>query len=102
MRLNKELAQKIIGDVDSENGFLLDDGKIFSNLGDLKEGMKEMSDEIFFHHTGEGRNDFSNWIYECIGDARLADGIINLDKGSVLKKIRSRISYIEVYLEKTL
>ena len=102
MRLNEELAQKILGDVDCGNGFLLDDGKIFCNLVDLEEGMKEMSDEVFFHHTGEGRNDFSNWIYECIGDVRLADGIIDLDKYSVLKKIGSRITYIGRYLEKTL
>lgn len=102
MRLNKELAEKILGDVGEGRRFFCSDGKVFSNLEDLKEDIKKMSDEVFLHHTGEGRNDFSNWICECVGDARLADGLIGLDKDATLKKIKSRIRYVERYLEKIL
>jgi hypothetical protein len=102
MRLNKKLAKKILGDVEEGNRFFCSDGKVFSNLEDLKEGIKEMSDEVFLHHTGEGRNDFSNWISGCLGDVRLADSLVGLDREATLKKIRARLDYIERYLEKNL
>lgn len=102
MRLNKELATKILGGVDEGRRFYCHDGKFFCSLGELKDGIKNMSNDIFAHHTGPGRNDFSNWVRECVGDVRLADGLIGLDKESALKKIGARITYIEKYLEKKL
>ena len=102
MRLNKELAKKILSDVEEGGRFFCNDGKVFSNLDDLIEDLKSMDDEVFLHHAGQGRNDFSSWIRECLGDVRLADGLIGLDKKDALKKIGSRITYIEKYLEKNL
>ena len=102
MRLNKELAQRILGDIEEGRRFFCSDGKIFSNLEDLRRDIGEMSDEIFFHHVEKGRNDFSNWVRECFGDVRLADGLIGLDRKSALKKIEARISYVKKYLEKKL
>jgi hypothetical protein len=102
MRLNKKFAKRILGSVDKGSRFSCSNGSVFSNLANLGEGIEEMSDEVFSHHVEQGRNDFSNWIRECIGDSRLADGLIGLDKNGALKKIGSRISYIERYLEKAL
>ena len=48
MRLNKELAQRILGDIEEGRRFFCSDGKIFSNLEDLRRDIGEMSDEVFF------------------------------------------------------
>jgi len=101
MRLNNKLARKILGNVDEGKNFFCSDGKVFSNLKDLEKGLEEMSNEVFLHHTNEGRNDFANWISECLDDVRLADSLIGADKESALKKIGARITYIERYLEKS-
>ena len=100
MRLNKKLAKKIIGNVNKENKFFCSNGEVFSNLNNLKKGLEKMDNKTFLHHTKKGKNDFSNWIKECIEDVRLADGLIGLNKKSSSKKIESRIAYIERYLEK--
>ena len=102
MRLNEKLAKKILGDVEEGSRFFCNKGKVFSNLEDLKKDLKDMDDEVFLHHVKEERNDFSSWIRECIGDIRLADSLIGLDKKSALKKIEARITYVEKYLEKNL
>ena len=100
MRLNKKLAKKIIGNVNKENKFFCSNEEVFSNLKNLKKGIEKMDNKIFSHHAQKGKNDFSNWVKECIGDVRLADGLIGLSKKSSSKKIESRITYIERYLEK--
>ncbi len=100
MRLNLELAMKILNDVDEGHRFFCENGSIFSNLKDLEIGFKNMSNEIFLHHTEGGKNDFADWIRGCLGDIRLADSLVGLDKNAALKKISSRIDYIEKYLEK--
>ena len=99
MRLNVGIAEKILGDVGDGSRFFATNGKIFASLVDLKNGLREMSEEHFFHHVREGGNDFSNWIRECLGDVRLADSLIGLDKDKAVKKIASRIAYIERYLK---
>ena len=100
MRLNVETAKRILGDVSEGNRFFCNDGKFFSNLCDLKDDIPNMSNEAFLHHTGQGRNDFANWIRDCLGDSKLADELVGLDKKDSSKKIGSRISYIEKYLAK--
>ncbi len=100
MRLTKELAEKILDDVEEESKFLCEDGHSFSNLYDLREDIMDMDDETFCYHTERGMNDFSNWIRDCLGDSKLADELIGLDKENSLKKIGARISHIEKYLKR--
>lgn len=99
MKLNKELAEKILSNTDEDCSFFCCNGGIFSNLKQLRDALVDMTDEVFLHHTGQGRNDFSNWIGDCFGDVRLAEQIINLDQKKSSKKIGSRIDYIEKFLE---
>ncbi len=102
MRLNVKLAKRILGDAGEGCRFFCNNGKVFSSLNDLRGDLKNMNGDVFSHHTGQGRNDFSNWIGECLGDVRLADSLVGLDKKDSLKKIGARISYIEKYLKKNL
>ena len=49
MRLNEKLAKKILGDVEEGSRFFCNNGKVFSNLEDLKKDLKDMDDEVFLH-----------------------------------------------------
>ena len=102
MRLNKRLAKKILGEVDEERRFFVDDGRILSSLKNLWTAVDVMDEGCFRHHVNKEKNDFSTWIRECLGDVRLADGLIGLDKNASLKKIGARITYIDRYLDKKL
>ena len=99
MRLNVELAKKILGNSEEGREFHDKDGNVFRNLSDMEERLREMSDEAFLSHIKDGRNDFSDWVRECLGDVRLADSLIGLDKEGSLRKIKARIGYVEKYLE---
>ncbi len=99
MRLNKNLANKILGNTENECQFLSSDGDSFSSLKDLWRGIKKMDDNTFLYHTDKGKNDFSNWIRRCLGDARLADSLIGLNRKKSLDKIGARIIYVEKYIE---
>jgi|APSaa5957512576_1039674.scaffolds.fasta_scaffold01817_6 hypothetical protein len=100
MRLNKKLAEKILGNVNEEHKFSYIDGVTFYNLEDLRIAIDKMKDKAFLDYVNEGENHFSNWVRACVGDARLADGLVGLDRKSALKKIGARIRYIQKYLEK--
>ena len=102
MRLDKGLAEKILGDVSDSHKFSYIDGITFSNLEDLRIAFEKMKDKVFWDYVNEGENHFSNWVRSCVGDVRLADGLIGLDRKSALKKIGARIRYVQKYLEKTL
>ena len=57
--------------------FMLKNGKKLSSLTELKESLKHIDDETYFHHVNEYKNDFSSWIRQVFMDATLADKIIN-------------------------
>lgn len=99
MRLNRKAAKRILSDTNNDCRFFSADGKKSSNLRDLWEVINSMDSGTFLIHTGKGENDFSSWIRGCLGDVRLADGIVGLDRKATLKKIGARITYVEKYLE---
>ncbi len=55
--------------------------------------MKTMPIEAFSHHTGSGKNDFAAWVYDVVGDKKLAQALKKLktQKG-MAKKVESRIA----------
>ena len=41
------------------------------------------------------KNDFSNWIYDVIGDSELADSLRKCkDKKTAVKRVKSRVNYL--------
>lgn len=47
-------------------------GNKFSNLIELASAIKDMNNEHFEHHVNESKNDFANWIKDCLGEKKLA------------------------------
>ena len=95
-KVSKEEAKRRLGDVPDDKRFWCHDGKIIKNLRELRKALIDMSDEIFHYHLGEGRNDFSKWIREVVGDDKLA-GDLNKTKSRMQasQTVAQRISFLE-------
>jgi hypothetical protein len=76
--LRKKAApkKKALTKAPAEYVFWCHDGSIFSDLLELAEGLRTMSDETFTFHANPEKNDFSNWIRDIIGDGELADELM--------------------------
>jgi hypothetical protein len=68
----KKQPDKRLKKVPTEYVFWCRDGKVFTDLAELAEGLAAMSDETFAYHSNAEKQDFSNWIRDIIGDELLA------------------------------
>ncbi|MEM1988871.1 MAG: hypothetical protein QXS41_03470 [Candidatus Woesearchaeota archaeon] len=48
------------------NNFYLADGRIFSSLTELLRILEDISEETFYKHVNDWKNDFYEWINYCI------------------------------------
>jgi hypothetical protein len=69
-------AKKPLKKAPAEYIFWCHDGSTFSDLLELAEGLRMMSDATFAFHANREKNDFSNWIRDIIGDIELADALM--------------------------
>lgn len=67
-----QVAEKYMADVPDDVVFRVHDDGVLKNLRELSEALKTMPDEIFSFHSNAEKKDFSNWIRDVIGDAKLA------------------------------
>lgn len=91
---SKEEALLILSDF--SDIFWCRDGKAFKNLYELREGLRNMSDETYIFHANAHRNDFSNWVRDVVKDNKLADDLRranNRDEAS--KIVDNRIKQLE-------
>jgi hypothetical protein len=96
VKINKEEANKRLGDVPDEKRFWCQDGRVIKNLKELEEALNDMSDETFHYHLGEGRNDFSNWIRDVVGDNKLANDLSKAkSRIQANKTVAQRISFLQ-------
>jgi hypothetical protein len=72
----KKSTKKMLAKVPTEYVFWCHDGSMFSDLYELAEGLKTMSDETFTYHSNLEKHDFSNWIRDIIGNSELADALM--------------------------
>lgn len=71
--MKKEEALKILRDF--TDPFWCNDGKVFKNLYELRDGLKNMSNETYLYHANSEKNDFSNWVRDVIKDEKLANNL---------------------------
>jgi hypothetical protein len=96
VRISKEEAYRRLGDVGDDKRFWCQDGKVIKNLKELEEALTNMSDETFHYHSGEERNDFSNWIGDVLGDEKLARDLSKArSRIQASKAIAQRISFLQ-------
>ena len=66
------------------------DGVVVNNVDDLTNHIKDLSQEQYMHHVNAERNDFYNWIKDCI-DAKAAKKIEgNIEKDTLVKKLTTK------------
>jgi hypothetical protein len=95
VKISKEEANRRLGDVSDEKRFWCNDGKLVKNLEELEKALNDMSDGTFHYHSGEGRNDFSNWIREVVGDEKLAKDLSKAkSRIQAGKAVAQRISFL--------
>ena len=75
------------GKVAKGKEFVFSNGAIADSVVTLKKQMKDLNDEEFTFHVNQDKNDFYNWIRDCIDNdlAEKIDGI--LDKDDILKAL---------------
>lgn len=71
----KKPADKLMAKVPLEYVFWCHDGNIFTDIIELSEGLKTMSEETFAYHSNLEKHDFANWVRDVIEDERLADDL---------------------------
>ncbi len=70
-----------------EQCFWVTDGKVLSNLVDLKEALAAMSEDVFAYHVSKERNDFADWIEHVLGDAELATAFKKSKKPNTAREV---------------
>jgi hypothetical protein len=96
VKISREEAKRRLGDVPDDKRFWCHDSKTIKNVKELRRALADMSDETFHHHLSEGRNDFSKWVREVVGDDKLA-GDLGKTKSRIQasKAVADRISFLE-------
>lgn len=73
-----------------EKRFWLRTGQILANLTELAQALEQMDANAFNSHVNRDRNDFSNWITDVLGEAKLGATIRKIKTAETMaKKIRS-------------
>jgi len=95
-RITKDIAEKRLTDVPDDVVFRCYDGRILRSLRELGNALADMENEVFVHHVTEGKNDFSNWVREIIGDEKLAKDLTKaVNTQQATKTVSSRIAFLE-------
>jgi len=96
VKINKEEANRRLGDVPDEKRFWCQDGRVVKNLKELEKALNDMSDETFHYHASAGRSDFSNWIRDVVGDNKLANDLSKAkSRIQASKAVAQRISFLQ-------
>jgi hypothetical protein len=96
VKISREEANRRLGNVPDGKHFWCHDGKLVKNLGELEKALNDMSDETFHYHSGEGRNDFSSWVREVVGDNKLANDLSKAkSRIRASKAVAQRISFLQ-------
>jgi protoporphyrinogen oxidase len=91
----KKQTEKQLVKAPVEFVFWCHDGRIFSDLAELAEGLAAMSDETFAYHSNAEKQDFSNWVRNIIGDELLANYLYNLtDRLRAADYVSARITLL--------
>jgi hypothetical protein len=96
VKLSKAVAETRLGDVSAEKQFFCQDGQVFKNLRELGAALSDMSIGTYQHHVNEGKNDFSNWVNQVIGDDKLSRDLLkSMGPIQAGKSVAARITWLE-------
>lgn len=92
--IQKDIALKILGDVNPSNYFYLCNGAILKNLDDMLNTLQNIDDEVYKYHANNEKNDFCNWIKDVVSDAELAFNLKMKSKTEAINILKARIEYL--------
>jgi len=82
-------------DVAPDKVFWCHDGRVLKNLSELAAALPEMSDETYHYHVTKEKNDFSNWVWDVIGDATLAVELQRaISRNTAAKAVKIRLAQL--------
>jgi len=70
-----------------ESCFWVCNGEVVRDLKELKTCVGNMSDDTYSYHVSKDRNDFVPWVYEILGDPKLAKRLFKIKDRSEAAKI---------------
>lgn len=80
------LAQKTTIKAEGPTRFWAKDGRILSDLKDLKIALEEMAEETYAFHVNKAKNDFAKWTEEVLNNKKVA---------TELKKAKNRLDALK-------
>jgi hypothetical protein len=94
-KMLKEEARRYLADVPEDYVFRCHDSCIFKNVRELRDGLADMSDEIYTFHANSEKNDFSTWVKAIIKDETLAEDLRNArTKADSVRRVANRITVL--------
>jgi hypothetical protein len=68
-------SKKKWNDLAPHHHFYANDGQILKNLAEVPAAIKLMNADTFYHHVNSERNDFANWVEDCMKAKRVGSAI---------------------------
>lgn len=94
MPIKKIIGPKIVK-AEGPARFWAKDGRILTDLKDLKQALDEMAEETYAYHVNKTRNDFAKWTEEVLKNKKVATELKKAkNKLDALKKVASEIKKI--------
>jgi hypothetical protein len=95
-KVSKEKANLILAGSSDATLFVVNNGMMLRTLYELRDAFMNMSEETFYHHVNETKNDFHNWIKDVHQDEHLATDMLKAkNKNEALLYLEKRLSYLE-------
>ena len=96
VKITKTIARERLADVPQGKRFSCSDGRVLKSLPELEAAIKEMSEETFRYHSNEVKSDFSNWVYDVIGDEKLSRELRkSTTRTQAATKVSDRITWLK-------
>ncbi len=94
--IKQDKIRKWQNQVPDDKVFWCCDGRVFRNLRDLAEALKEMSGELYKHHVNSEKNDFSNWVHDVVGDVTLAYQLRKAkSRVTAARRVKERLDWLQ-------
>jgi hypothetical protein len=81
--------------VESDKYFVTQEGVRLGNLKELALHLEDMGDDVYNTHANEEKNDFANWIKDCMNEHELANDLHGKDKQgaqvSIMKHVLNQL-----------
>ncbi len=71
-RVSRKKASKKKKPIPEEKYFFLIDGSALKSIEELADALDKMSEDMFYYHANDLKNDFARWVRDVFSEAELA------------------------------